>query len=114
MITCFGDGPRMGDDYRILAQKCLATGTSAGDWQAAAIFDAVRRGEGDTGRVSGASGVMQLEKPHSARDLPRTTPALPAVPGASRDERAKPARSLGGRTAHESSRASERSLLSGN
>lgn len=35
---------------------------------AAPIFDTIRRGEGDTVRVSGASGVIQLENPPSARD----------------------------------------------
>ena len=36
------------------------------------IFDSIRRDDGDTGRVSSASGVMKLQEPHSARDLPGT------------------------------------------
>jgi len=41
---------------------------------AAPIFDTIRRGEGDPGRVFGASGVIQLEKPRNARDT-QGTPA---------------------------------------
>jgi hypothetical protein len=80
MITCFGVVSRMGDDNRELAQKRLVTGTSAGDCQPAAIFATIRRREGDAGRVSGASGVMLLEKnstaPGTCRAGRRRQPAV--------------------------------------
>ena len=57
----------MDDVDRLLAQVRLVTGSSADDWQAAAIFYLVRSGEGDAGRVSGASVVNQLQELHDAR-----------------------------------------------